>query len=89
MINLDEDRILKIKLFGYLREKLNSDNLIIPIKYNSVSLKELEKNLKKLYPSLYSNEIKFVFAVNRVIRIDNVDVTTHDEIAIIPPISGG
>ncbi|HJS63617.1 MAG TPA: MoaD/ThiS family protein [Nitrososphaeraceae archaeon] len=89
MKNLTEDRILKIKLFGILREKLKSNNLIIPINNNSISLKELRKNLKELYPSLYTNEINFVFAVNKVIRNENIDVTPHDEIAVIPPISGG
>jgi molybdopterin converting factor small subunit len=84
-----KDRILNIKLFGILREKLKSNTLIIPIHDNSISLKELEKCLKELYPSLYMNEINFVFAVNKVICNENVNVTSSDEIAIIPPISGG
>ncbi|MGB9169859.1 MAG: MoaD/ThiS family protein [Nitrososphaeraceae archaeon] len=85
----NEDRILRIKLFGILREKLKSNSLIIPIKDNPISLKELRKNLEELYPSLCMNEINFVFAVNKVIQNENVEVTPHDEIAVIPPISGG
>jgi len=88
-LNSHEDRTLNIKLFGILREKLKSNTLIIPIHDNSISLKELEKCLKELYPSLYTNEINFVFAVNNVISNENVNVTSSDEIAIIPPISGG
>lgn len=88
-MNSHEDRTLNIKLFGILREKLKSNTLIIPIHDNSISLKELEKCLKELYPSLYINEINFVFAVNNVISNENVNVTSSDEIAIIPPISGG
>jgi len=88
-LNSHEDRTLNIKLFGILREKLKSNTLIIPIHDNSISLKELEKCLKELYPSLYINEINFVFAVNNVISNENVNVTSSDEIAIIPPISGG
>jgi molybdopterin converting factor small subunit len=88
-MNSYEDRTLRIQLFGILREKLKSNNLIIPIQDNSISLKELGKYLKELYPSLYTNEINFVFAVNKVIRNENVNVTSSDEIAIIPPISGG
>lgn len=88
-MNSHEDRTLNIKLFGILREKLKSNTLIIPIHDNSISLKELEKCLKELYPSLYTNEINFVFAVNNVISNENVNVTSSDEIAIIPPISGG
>lgn len=89
MKNLTEDRILRIKLFGIFREKLRSNNLIIPINDNSISLKELRKNLEESYPSLFMKGINFVFAVNKVIRNDNVEVTPHDEIAVIPPISGG
>ena len=88
-MNSYEYRTLRIQLFGILREKLKSNNLIIPIYDNSISLNELGKYLKELYPSLYTNEINFVFAVNKVIRNENVNVTSSDEIAIIPPISGG
>ena len=89
MKNLTEDRILRIKLFGIFREKLRSNNLIIRINDNSISLKELRKNLEVLYPSLCMNDINFVFAVNNVIQNENIEVTPHDEIAVIPPISGG
>ena len=88
-MNSYEDRILNIKLFGILRENLKSNNLIISIHGNSISLKDLGKYLKELYPSLYMNEINFVFAVNKVICNENINVTSSDEIAIIPPISGG
>jgi molybdopterin converting factor small subunit len=35
------------------------------------------------------NEINFVFAVNKVICNEDMNVKPLDEIAIIPPISGG
>ena len=88
-MNSSKDRNVNIKLFGIVREKLKSNSLIIPIHDNSISLKELGKCLKELYPSLYMNEINFVFAVNKVICNENVNVTSSDEIAILPPISGG
>jgi molybdopterin converting factor small subunit len=52
-------------------------------------LKELGKYLKELCPSLGLNEINFVFAVNKVICNEDTNVKPSDEIAIIPPISGG
>ncbi|HEU4482162.1 MAG TPA: MoaD/ThiS family protein [Nitrososphaeraceae archaeon] len=88
-MNLTEYTTLKIRLFGILREKMDSDNLIISIHNTSISLKELRKYLEELYPSLCLNEINFVFAVNKVIRNDYMNVKSSDEIAIIPPISGG
>ena len=83
------DTTLKIKVFGIVREKLKSDTLNIPINNNSISLVEIKKYLEEFYPCLSKNEINFVFAVNKVIRNENVNVTSSDEIALIPPISGG
>lgn len=88
-MNITEYTTLKIRLFGILREKMDSDNLIISIHNTSISLKELRKYLEELYPSLGLNEINIVFAVNKVIRNDYMNVKSSDEIAIIPPISGG
>ncbi|HEY8523090.1 MAG TPA: MoaD/ThiS family protein [Nitrososphaeraceae archaeon] len=88
-MNLLEYAILKIRLFGILREKMDSDDLIISIHDTSISLKKLRKYLEELYPSLGLNEINFVFAVNKVICNEDINVKSSDEIAIIPPISGG
>lgn len=88
-MNLLEYATLKIRLFGILREKMDSDDLIISIHDTSISLKKLRKYLEELYPSLGLNEINFVFAVNKVICNEYINVKPSDEIAIIPPISGG
>jgi len=88
-MNLLEYATLKIRLFGILREKMDSDNLIISIHDTSISLKKLRKYLEELNPSLGLNEINFVFAVNKVICNEDINVKSSDEIAIIPPISGG
>jgi sulfur carrier protein ThiS len=42
-----------------------------------------------LYPYLATNEINFIFAVNKAICNKNIKVTSSDEIALIHPISGG
>jgi len=88
-MNLLEYATLKIRLFGILREKMDSDDLIISIHDTSISLKKLRKYLEELNPSLGLNEINFVFAVNKVICNEDINVKSSDEIAIIPPISGG
>jgi MoaE-MoaD fusion protein len=88
-MNLLEYATLKIRLFGILREKMDSDDLIISIHDTSISLKKLRKYLEDLYPSLGLNEINFVFAVNKVICNEDINIKSSDEIAIIPPISGG
>lgn len=88
-MNLSEYATLKIRLFGILREKMDNDDLIISIHDTSISLKKLRKYLEELFPSLGLNEINFVFAVNKIICNEDINVKSSDEIAIIPPISGG
>lgn len=88
-MNLSEYATLKIRLFGILREKMDNDDLIISIHDTSISLKKLRKYLEELFPSLGLNEINYVFAVNKVICNEDINVKSSDEIAIIPPISGG
>jgi molybdopterin converting factor small subunit len=88
-LNSSDGRTLKIKVFGTLREKLKSNTLSIPINNNSISLKELKKFLNELYPYLSRKEINFVFAVNKVVCNKNIEISSSDEIALIPPISGG
>jgi len=88
-MNSCQDTTLKIKVFGIVREKLKIDTLNIPMNNNSISLEEIKKYLKEFYPYLSKNEINFVFAVNKVICNEDMNVKPLDEIAIIPPISGG
>jgi len=80
---------INIKLFGILRERMKSNNLDIPIKDNSILLKDLKKYLLELYPALNVDDVDFVFAVNRVIINEDVTISSQDEIALIPPVSGG
>ncbi|MDX1372830.1 MAG: MoaD/ThiS family protein [Nitrososphaeraceae archaeon] len=80
---------INIKLFGILRERMKSNNLAITIKDNSILLKDLKKYLRELYPALNVDDVDFVFAVNRVITNEDVTISSKDEIALIPPVSGG
>ena len=80
---------INIKLFGILRERMKSNNLAITIKDNSILLKDLKKYLRELYPALNVDDVDFVFAVNRVITNEDVTISSEDEIALIPPVSGG
>ncbi len=80
---------INIKLFGILRERMKSNNLAITIKDNSILLKDLKKYLRELYPALNVDDVDFVFAVNRVVTNEDVTISSKDEIALIPPVSGG
>ena len=88
-MNSCQDTTLKIKVFGIMREILKIDTLNIPMNNNSISLEEIKKYLKEFYPYLSKNELNFVFAVNKAVCNENVHLSSSDEIALIPPISGG
>ena len=47
------------------------------------------KKILKMYPALDVANIPFVFAVNHRVVSEDVPVTHLDEIAILPPVSGG
>lgn len=76
--------MLKIKLFGVLAEKLETESLFIESCPNVESLK---RNLLLSHPNL--NSLSFKVAVNRELATDNLSLNEADEIALLPPFSGG
>ncbi len=83
-MNSCEDRTLKIKVFGILREKLESNTPSITISDNSISLEELAKCLKELYPYLSMNAINlFSLAVkHHVLQADANTAIDHTDISV-------
>lgn len=78
------EKLLKIKTFGVVAEKTGTGNLIIPFVDNSDKLYLL---LLEKHPQLEG--VKFAIAVNRQIVHQNTWLAQNDEIALLPPFSGG
>lgn len=78
------EKLLKIKTFGVVAEKTGTGNLIIPFVDNSDKLYLL---LLEKHPQLEG--VKFAIAVNRQIVHQNTLLAQNDEIALLPPFSGG
>ena len=76
----------RIKTFGIVRDILGSKELPIEIKGNTVI--DLRNNLAKQYPRLESLNSLFI-AVNQNYAADEMAIKESDEIALIPPVSGG
>jgi len=74
----------KIKAFGILAEKLPESEFEFPFYQNT---EELMWALKKEYPQLDS--LKFSVAVNKEVVQQNHALHENDEIALLPPFSGG
>jgi len=75
-----------IKTFGIARDILGGKTVQIEVEGSSVS--DLRKHLLSHYPALV--ELRSVFiAVNQQYAEDNRLLNETDEIALIPPVSGG
>jgi molybdopterin synthase sulfur carrier subunit len=77
---------LTIKTFGITSEILNGKTVDFEISGNTVG--DLRKELAKQFPKLDKLNSLFI-AVNRAYAEDIIELTSTDEIALIPPVSGG
>lgn len=84
---------MTILLFGVTKDIIGSPSLSIPS--SSVTGKKLPNNvgelrafLGKAYPELNSLS-SLAIAVNNSYADDDTEVNSYDEIALIPPVSGG
>lgn len=78
--------ILKIKTFGISRDILGGRE--VELDMNGTSVGDLRKSLSLRYPQLDKLNSLFI-AVNQEYAPDEKILTAADEIALIPPVSGG
>ncbi len=79
---------LSIKLFASLRQAMNSDEIKIDLD-NEITVLQMKTMIFKKFPNLEKSNIPFFVAVNHKYTTDSDVVTINDEIALIPPVSGG
>ena len=87
---------IRIKLFASAKEIVVGGNSEITLEFREetkITFTELRKRILQTYPKLA--QIPFVFAINYKIadesttNTDNTTIASSDEIALLPPISGG
>ena len=83
----DNDKI-KVRLFAILRELVGEREIIIAVP-SGVTVSYLNNEILKKYPQLKSFSNKFVTSVNCRVTPGNTIITSSDEIALLPPVSGG
>jgi molybdopterin synthase sulfur carrier subunit len=78
--------MIRVKCFGVAKEIVNNNTLEIanPI----LTVKNLRDEIHSAYPE-FSNIKGFMIAVNQEYATDDLQLNESDEIAIIPPVSGG
>lgn len=83
----DNDKI-KVRLFAILREVVGEKEITITVP-SGVTVSYLNNEILKKYPQLKSFSNKFVTSVNCKVTTGNTIITSSDEIALLPPVSGG
>ena len=78
--------MMQIKCFGIAKEIVTADIAELDLCESTVS--QVRLSLEKKYPS-FSKINGYMVAVNQEYASDDQLVTDKDEIAIIPPVSGG
>jgi len=79
---------LSIKLFASLRQAMRSDEIKINID-NKITVSHMKKIVFETFPNLKKLNVPFLVAVNHKFAKDSVVISTKDEVALIPPVSGG
>lgn len=78
--------MITIKCFGITKEIINDDKIELDLAKKSVS--DLRKELRGKFKAL--NQIKgYMVAINHEYATDEQIIELGDEVAIIPPVSGG
>jgi molybdopterin converting factor subunit 1 len=83
----DNDKI-KVRLFANLRELVGEREITITVP-SGVTVSYLNNEILKKYPQLKSFSNKFVTSVNCKVTSGDTIINSSDEIALLPPVSGG
>ena len=80
---------MKVLLFGITKDIVGKSEFNLPIESKQpLTVLELKDVLVSLFPD-FGKLSSFAVAVNSEYESDNVSLISSDEIAIIPPVSGG
>ncbi len=82
---------LKVKSFAVLREIIGKEQITLqlPKKDEGTTVAELRIRILELYPAISAQRIKMTIAVNAKMANEKSIINDFDEIALLPPISGG
>ena len=78
--------MIKVKCFGVAKEIVKND--FVEFDLNDLQVKDLRVRLHESYPE-FSSIKGFMIAVNQEYATDGMSLSSGDEVAIIPPVSGG
>jgi molybdopterin converting factor subunit 1 len=80
---------LTVKFFAYCREIVGKETIKLKLKDKTTTVGDIRMMIFEMYPSLSSLSKVFFVAVNHKLANDDTILNEHDEVAILPPVSGG
>ena len=83
---------LKVKPFAILNDIIGAQQITLKIpqkQEKKITVAELRKRILELYPEISAHRIAMGIAVNAKMVNDRSVINDSDEIALLPPISGG
>ena len=86
---------LKVKSFSILREIIGKEQIIVQLpitdgdRSTTITVGDLRRRIYELYPAISARKIVMAVAVNAEVANDKSVLNDFDEIALLPPISGG
>jgi molybdopterin converting factor subunit 1 len=86
--DIPDNNKIKVRLFANLRELVGEREITITVP-TGVTVSYLNNEILKRYPQLKSFSNKFVTSVNCKVTTGDTIITSSDEIALLPPVSGG
>ena len=78
---------IEIKLFGIAKEIVSSSSLTVQLN-SPCTVASLRNEVMSKYPS-FGDLKSIMVAVNSEYAKDDLELTTSDKVALIPPVSGG
>jgi molybdopterin converting factor small subunit len=83
---------LKVKPFAILKDIIGAQQITLKIpqkQEKKITVAELRTRILELYPEISAQGIAMGIAVNAKMANDRSVINNSDEIALLPPISGG
>jgi molybdopterin converting factor subunit 1 len=81
------DRVT-VRVFARLREIMGSDTVVVPVPA-AATVSDLRRGLELLWPEAQGVVAKSAIAVNNEYAEPEQRIAAGDEVALIPPVSGG
>ena len=79
---------IEILAFGIIKDIVGCPSLQLEIEGEIISVKQLRNELEERYPQFKSLS-SYMIALNNSYARDEEKINSTDEIALIPPVSGG